>query len=92
MQNAEQTKKTYSSAEIDFGKGITLNGITEIISSSDKTFIARAGEDVLTVQGEGLRPRLIDVEKNTAMLGGRIYAVSSSKQLSAKGFFARIFK
>ncbi len=92
MQNAEQTKKTYSSAEIDFGKGITLNGITEIISSSDKTFIARAGEEVLTVQGEGLKPKLIDVEKNTAVLSGRIYAVSGSKQLTPKGFFAKIFK
>lgn len=93
MQNNDQTKKAVSqSAQIDFGKGVTLNGVTEIISSTDKTFVARAGEGILTVQGEGLNPRLIDVEKNTAVLGGRIYAVSSSRQMTPKGFFARLFK
>lgn len=92
MQNNENLKKIYPSAQLDFSTGITLNGITEIVSSSDKTFVARAGEEVLTVQGERLRPKLIDIEKNTAVLGGRIYAVSSSKQLTPKGFFAKIFK
>lgn len=93
MQNNEQQKKTLNtSAQIDFGKGATLSGITEIISSTDKTFTARAGDEIVTVQGEGLSPRLIDVEKNTAILGGRVYAVSCSKQLTPKGFFARIFK
>lgn len=94
MQNSEQQKKTvtYPSAQIDFGKGVTLNGITEIVSSTDKTFIARAGESVLTVQGENLSPKLIDVDKNTAILGGRIYAVSAGRQTTAKGFLAKLFK
>lgn len=94
MQNGEQTKKSTPSpsAQIDFGKGVSLSGITEIVSSTDKAFVARTGEGIITVQGEGLNPRLIDVEKYTAVLGGKIYAVSSSKQMTPKGFFSKLFK
>lgn len=94
MQNNENVKKTTAppTAQVDFAKGVTLSGITEIVSSTDKTFIARAGENVLTVQGENLSPKLIDVEKNTAILGGRIYGVSCSKQMTPKGFFSKLFR
>lgn len=92
MQNAEQTKKLPASAQVEFGKGVSLGGVTQVISSTDKTFIARAGESVLTVQGEGLTPRLIDVEKNTAVLGGKVFAVSQSNGMTPKGFFAKLFR
>lgn len=94
MQNGEQTKKAVlpASAQVEFGKGISLSGVTEIISSTEKCFVARAGERVLTVQGEGLTPKLIDVEKNTAVLGGKVYAVSQSEQLTPKGFLAKLFR
>ncbi len=94
MQNGEQTKKAVptASAQVEFGKGITLGGITEIISSTDKTFTARAGESVITVQGEDLRPTLIDVEKNTAVLSGKTYAVSQSNSLTPKGLIAKLFR
>jgi len=94
MQNNESVKKTTvpPTAQVDFAKGVTLSGVTEIVSSTDKTFIARAGENVLTVQGENLSPKLIDVDKNTAVLGGRIYGVSCSKQLTPKGFFSKLFR
>lgn len=94
MNKEDQIKKTTlpPAAQIDFSKSITLTGVTEIISSTDKTFIARTGESVVTVQGEQLSPKLIDVEKNTAILGGKIYAVSLSKQLTPKGFFSKLFR
>lgn len=92
MQEEHISKISAPSAQIDFAKGVTLSGITEIVSSSDKSFVARAGENVLTVQGEGLSPRLVDTEKRTAMLSGRIYSVSSAGQLSPKGFFSKLFK
>lgn len=94
MQNGEQTKKAVlpASAQVEFGKSISLSGITEIVSSTDKCFVARAGESVLTVQGEGLKPRLIDVEKNTAVLSGKTYAVSQSNSLTPKGLIAKLFR
>ena len=90
MVKEDNNKKI--SAQIDFSNSITLEGITGIVSSSDRSFTAKAGEGVLTVTGEGLSPRLIDIEKNTAILNGRIYAVSHSKQISAKGFFSKLFR
>lgn len=90
MVKEENSKKI--SAQIDFSYGITLEGVTGIISSTDKTFTAKAGEGVLTVTGEALSPKLIDIEKNTAVLGGKIHSVSHSKQMSPKGFFAKLFK
>lgn len=93
MQNNETVKRQSAvSAQTDFENGITLTGITEIVSSSDKTFTARAGEGVVVVQGEGLNPRMIDIEKGTAVLGGKIFSVSKSKQLTPKSFFAKMFK
>lgn len=93
MNGEEITKKTtVPSAHIDFAKSVTLNGVTEMVSSTDKTFVARAGEGILTVTGEGLNPKLIDVEKNVAVLGGRISSVSYGKQTTAKGFISKLFK
>lgn len=93
MNNEEISKKTTApSAQVDFTKSVALSGVTEMVSSTDKIFIAKAGEGLITVTGEGLNPKLIDVEKNVAILGGRISSVSYGKQTTAKGLLSKLFK
>ncbi len=92
MQEREQQAKPSATAQVDFSRSVTLGGITGAVSSSDKSFVAKAGEFVITVTGECLSPKLIDVENKKAVIEGKISSVTQSRQLTPKGFFARLFK
>lgn len=76
----------------DFAKGLELNGINTVISATDKEFVAKAGQNTVTVTGSSLSPELVDVERKTVKLKGRITSVSCTEQATPKSFLKRLFR
>ncbi len=73
-------------------KKLLLGGIVEVVSSLDKTIIAKTAENTLTISGSGLRVTKLSLEDGTLIIDGTIDDIKYSGLSSSKSFFKRIFK
>ena len=75
-------------------RSMTVNGVKEIISFDEQSVRMLTVSGDLAVDGEGLRVKVLDVERGCVSLEGRIDGVFYSEEQSAErqGFWARLIK
>ena len=74
-------------------KGLSVTGVTEVVSFDDLSVVLKTVCGELTVDGEGLRISSLDTAHGTLEIDGSIQALSyfDKKHEGSKGFFGRIF-
>ncbi len=79
-------------AEIDFGKGANLTGITALVRSDDKKVVASVPGGTLTLEGDGLVVDSLDADAGSAAVSGDVKSVRKSSSRDAKTALSKLFK
>ena len=77
---------------IDNRKKIMLTGIVEVVSSTDKSVIARTQTNLININGEGLRIAKLNLEENVLIVEGEIIEFKYVVKNKSKSFFKRLIK
>lgn len=80
------------SAHIIFGESITLDGITNISESDDKTIIANMGENSLQIYGDKLNIDMLDTTGKKATISGSVHILKYSKGKEKLSFIKKLIK
>lgn len=90
MEKSTLTKTSKSEfLTLDNRKNLTLSGVAEVISSSDKELIVRIGDSRLSISGNNINISKLDTESGDFEAIGEFNEFIYGKKL---GFFKRIFK
>ena len=87
----QQIKTSNHSITIDNNKRAIISGVVEVVSSTDKSVVAKT--DTLTFQllGEGLRVSKLDLSDKVCHVEGEIYKLEYNRN-GGKSFMKRLFK
>ena len=77
---------------IENRKKIMLTGIIEVISSTDKTVIAKTQTHLIYINGEILRIGKLNLEDNVLIVDGEINDLRYVVKNKSKNFFKRLIK
>ncbi len=92
-KQAESAPKTSShKVELDPLHGASMSGISSVPTFTDKTVVVRLKDETLTVSGQNLEIKSLDVESGKLTIGGRIFALKYSASSTPASLFKRIFK
>ncbi|MEG1536539.1 MAG: YabP/YqfC family sporulation protein [Clostridia bacterium] len=78
--------------EINFGKGMSLEGVTNILESDENSIVATLDKNILTITGDKLSLDTLDVEKRLAKISGNVTALKYSKEREKMPLLKRVFK
>ena len=78
--------------ELDHLHGASMTGIAGVPTFTDKTAIIRLKDETLTIVGQNLEIKTLDVESGKLVLSGRIFSVKYSASSAPTSFFKRILK
>lgn len=75
-------------------RGMTVSGVKEIISFDEQSVRMLTVSGELVVDGEGLRVKVLDVERGCVSLEGRVDGVfyADEQITERRGFWARLIK
>ena len=75
-------------------RNMTVSGVKEILSFDEQSVRMNTVSGELSVDGEGLRVKVLDVERGTVVLEGRIDGVFylDEQREERRGFWARFMR
>ena len=77
---------------IDNRKKIMLTGIVEVVSSTDKTVVAKTQSHLININGQGLRIEKLNLEENVLIVEGEINEFKYLIKNKTKSIFKRLIK
>ena len=90
MENTNLNKSNHS-VTIDNNKRAIISGVVEVISSTDKSVVARTDTLTFQVLGDSLRVSKLDLSEKVCHIEGNILKLDYNRN-NGKGFMKRIFK
>lgn len=84
-------KGSNHSITIDNNKRAVITGVVEVVSSTDKSVVARTDAITFQLLGEGLRVSKLDLTEKVCHVEGEIYKLDYNRS-SGKSFVKRLFK
>ncbi len=86
----ENQKVLNHSVTIDNRKKLMVTGITEVISSTDKTVITKTQTHLININGLGLRIAKLNLEENVLIVEGEINEFKYVIKNKPKNIFKRM--
>lgn len=68
-----------SSLSVVFGKGFTVNGVTGVVSGTDREIVLKTDGGTLKLRGENFDMSKVDVETGVVEVKGNLTALTSGK-------------
>ena len=92
MKENQNVKLSNHIVTIDNRKKIVLTDIVEVISSTDKTVNAKTQNNLLNINGEGLRIEKLNLDERLLVVEGIIHEFKYVIKNKTKSFFKRLIK
>ncbi len=91
-QAAKTTQKSSHKVELDHLHAMSVTGVEDVPTFTDKTVVIRLKGETLTVSGQNLAVKNLDVTEGKLQIEGQVNALKYSAQTSPTSFAKRIFK
>ena len=85
-------KSSSHKVELDRLHGASMTGIASVPTFTDKTVVVRLKDETLTITGQNLEIKSLDVESGKLTIGGRIFTLKYSASSAPTSLFKRILK
>jgi len=94
IQKNEATKSTRTShkVELDHLHAMSVTGVEDVPTFTDKTIVIRLKDETLTVSGQNLSVKNLDVTEGKLQIEGQVNALKYSASGAPASFAKRIFK
>ena len=83
----DNNKSKSSSISVVFGKGFTVNGVTGVISVTDRELVLRTEGGTLKLRGENFDVNKVDLETGVVEVKGSLLSLARGKSSLAKRLF-----
>lgn len=83
----DNNKSKSSSISVVFGKGFTVNGVTGVISGTDRELVLRTEGGTLKLRGENFDVNKVDLETGVVEVKGSLFSLVRGKSSLAKRLF-----
>lgn len=87
-----QKAKSPHKIELDHLHSVSMTGIVDVPTFTDKTVVVRLEGETLTISGTDLAVKNLDVDNGTLQISGQINSLKYSAQSSPTSFAKRLFK
>lgn len=77
---------------LTIGTKITVTGVENVLTMSDKLVEVALADNVLVLQGTGFAPLHLSVEEGTLVLSGAMQSCRYTKQPGKESFWRRLVK
>lgn len=91
-QAAKTAQKSSHKVELDHLHAMSVTGVEDVPTFTDKTVVIRLKGETLTVSGQNLAVKNLDVTEGKLQIEGQVNALKYSTQTSPTSFAKRIFK
>lgn len=91
-QAAKTAQKSSHKVELDHLHAMSVTGVEDVPTFTDKTIVIRLKGETLTVSGQNLAVKNLDVTEGKLQIEGQVNALKYSAQTSPTSFAKRIFK
>lgn len=91
-QAAKTAQKSSHKVELDHLHAMSVTGVEDVPTFTDKTIVIRLEGETLTVSGQNLAVKNLDVTEGKLQIEGQVNALKYSAQTSPTSFAKRIFK
>lgn len=91
-QAAKTAQKSSHKVELDHLHAMSVTGVEDVPTFTDKTVVIRLIGETLTVSGQNLAVKNLDVTEGKLQIEGQVNALKYSAQTSPTSFAKRIFK
>lgn len=89
---AKTAQKSSHKVELDHLHAMSVTGVEDVPTFTDKTIVIRLKGETLTVSGQNLAVKNLDVTEGKLQIEGQVNALKYSAQTSPTSFAKRIFK
>ena len=91
-QAAKTAQKSSHKVELDHLHAMSVTGVEDVPTFTDKAVVIRLKGETLTVSGQNLAVKNLDVTEGKLQIEGQVNALKYSAQTSPTSFAKRIFK
>lgn len=96
QKNIDQAEKAVQTSahkvELDHLHAMSVTGVRDVPTFTDKSVVIRLKGETLTVSGQNLCVKNLDVTEGKLQIEGQVNALKYSSQTSPTSFAKRIFK
>lgn len=91
-QAAKTVPKTSHKVELDHLHAMSVTGVEDVPTFTDKNIVIRLRDETLTVSGQNLSVKNLDVTEGRLQIEGQVNALKYSSSSAPSSFAKRIFK
>ena len=91
-QTANAVQKSAHKVELDHLHAMSVTGVADVPTFTDKTVVIRLKGETLTVSGQNLSVKNLDVSDGKLQIEGQVNALKYSSSAPPSSFAKRIFK
>lgn len=91
-QATKTAQKTSHKVELDHLHAMSVTGVEDVPTFTDKTIVIRLKDETLTVSGQNLSVKNLDVTEGKLQIEGQVNALKYSASGAPTSFAKRIFK
>lgn len=89
---AQKTPKTSHKIELDHLHSMSVTGVLDVPTFTDKNIVVKLADETLHVSGQSLSVKNLDVESGKLQIEGRVDAIKYVAKSTPGSFAKRIFK
>ena len=91
-QAAKAVQKTSHKVELDHLHAMSVTGVEDVPTFTDKTIVIRLKGETLSVSGQNLSVKNLDVTEGRLQIEGQVNVLKYSSSAAPSSFAKRIFK
>lgn len=93
VQNVQQKQSVSAhKIELDHLHAVSMTGVLDVPTFTDKTIVVRLDGETLTLQGSDLAVKNLDIDSGKLQISGKINLLKYSAQSTPTSFAKKIFK
>lgn len=93
LQNKDEQKiRSAHKIELDHLHSMSVTGVTDVPTFTDKLVIVRLANETLQITGIGMSVKNLDVESGRLQINGQVNAIKYSAQTTPTSLVKKIFK
>lgn len=91
-KNQTSSPKNTHKVELDHLHSMSVTGVVDVPTFTDKLVIARLQNETLQIVGQNLSVKTLDIESGRLQLNGQVNSLKYSVSSAPTSMFKRIFK